>query len=126
MALKLNVTSFEQLGINRISLLGMVQSFLDMVSPKQIAEIFSSGKLWHVAGMASFNKNNGERVKFAVVSNCLRPHGLFMDFSRPEHWSGYLFPSPGDFLNPGFKPRSPALQADSLPSEPPGKPIMEE
>ena len=66
MALKLNVTSFEQLGINRISLLGMVQSFLDMVSPKQIAEIFSSGKLWHVAGMASFSKNNGERVKFAL------------------------------------------------------------
>ena len=33
------------------------------------------------------------------------------------------FPSPGDIPNPGIKPRSPALQADSLPSEPPGKPI---
>ena len=44
-----------------------------------------------------------------------------MEFSRPEYWSGKPFPSPGDLPNPGIKPRSPALQADSLPSEPPGK-----
>ena len=43
-------------------------------------------------------------------------------FSRQEHWSGFPFPSPGDLLNPGIKPGSPASQADSLPSEPPGKP----
>ena len=36
-------------------------------------------------------------------------------------WSGQLFPSPGDLPNPGFEPRSPALQADSLPAEPPQK-----
>ena len=42
-----------------------------------------------------------------------------MKFSRPEYWSG--FPSPGDLFNPGIKPRSPALQADSFPAEPPGK-----
>ena len=36
------------------------------------------------------------------------------------------FPSPGDLPNPGIEPRSPALQADALPSEPPGKPIMAE
>ena len=41
-----------------------------------------------------------------------------MEFSRPEYWSGYPFPSPGDLPNPGIKPRSPALQADSLPAEP--------
>ena len=41
-----------------------------------------------------------------------------MDFSRPEYWSGSLFPSPGDLPNPGIKPRSPALQMDSLPAEP--------
>ena len=46
-----------------------------------------------------------------------------MDFSRPEYWSGEPFPSPGDLPNPGIEPRSPALQADSLPSEPPGKPL---
>ena len=45
-----------------------------------------------------------------------------MEFSRQEYWSGQLLPSPRDLLDPGIKPRSPVLQADSLPSEPPGKP----
>ena len=45
-----------------------------------------------------------------------------MEFSRQEHWSGLPFPSPGDLSDPGIKPGFPALQADSLPSEPPGKP----
>ena len=44
-----------------------------------------------------------------------------MEFSRQEDWSGVPFPSPGDFPDPGIKPRSPALQEDSLPPEPPGK-----
>ena len=47
---------------------------------------------------------------------------LSMGFSRQEYWSGLLFPSPGDLPNPGIEPRSPALQADSLPAELPGKP----
>ena len=42
-----------------------------------------------------------------------------MGFSRQECWSGLPFPSPGDLPNPGVEPRSPALQADALPSEPP-------
>jgi len=42
--------------------------------------------------------------------------------SRQEYWSGLPFPSPGDLPNPGIKPRSPALQIGTLPSEPPGKP----
>ena len=45
-----------------------------------------------------------------------------MGFSRQEHWSGLPCPSPGDLPNPGIEPRSPILQADSLPAEPPGKP----
>ena len=45
-----------------------------------------------------------------------------MEFSRPEYWSGYLSPFPRDLPNPGIKPRSATLQADSLPAEPPGKP----
>ena len=48
-----------------------------------------------------------------------------MGFSRQENWSGLPFPSPGDLANPGTEPRSPALQADALPSEPPGKPPEE-
>ena len=47
---------------------------------------------------------------------------LSMGFSRQEYWSRLPFPSPGDLPNPGIKPRSPALQVDSLPSEPSGKP----
>ena len=42
----------------------------------------------------------------------------YMEFSSLEYWSGKPFPSPGDLLNPGIKPRSPTLQADSLPAEP--------
>ena len=45
-----------------------------------------------------------------------------MEFSRQEYWNGLPFPSPGDLPNPGIEPRSPTLQADTLPSESPGKP----
>ena len=44
-----------------------------------------------------------------------------MLFSGQESWSGQSFPPPGDLPDPEIKPGSPALQADSLPSEPPGK-----
>ena len=44
-----------------------------------------------------------------------------MGFSRQEYWSGLPFPSPGDLPDPGVEPRSPALQAEALTSEPPGK-----
>ena len=43
-----------------------------------------------------------------------------MGFSRQEYWSGLSFSSPGNLPNPGIEAGSPALQADSLPSEPPG------
>ena len=65
----------------------------------------------------------------------LSPAGLFetpwtvayqapqsMEFSRQEYWSGLPFPSPGDLPNPEIEPRSPAFQADALPSEPLWKP----
>ena len=45
-----------------------------------------------------------------------------MGFSRQEYWSGLPFPSPGHLPDPGIEPRSPASQADALPTEPPGKP----
>ena len=47
---------------------------------------------------------------------------LSMGFSRQEYWSGLPFPSPGNLPDPGIEPRSPALQACALTSEPPGKP----
>ena len=45
-----------------------------------------------------------------------------MGFSKQQNWSGLPFPSPGDLPDPGIEPGSPTLQADALPSDPPGKP----
>ena len=53
---------------------------------------------------------------------CSPPGSSVHEFSRQEYWSGLPFPSPGELPDPGIEPRSPALQAGSLPSEPPGKP----
>ena len=47
-----------------------------------------------------------------------------MGFSRHEYWSGLPLPSPGDLPDLGIGPRSPALQADALPSKPPGKALI--
>ena len=49
---------------------------------------------------------------------------LSMNFSRKEYWNGQQFPSPRNLLDQRIKPESPALQADSLPSEPAGKPCV--
>ena len=58
-----------------------------------------------------------------VTQSCLTPRTIqSMEFSRPECWSGYPSPSPGDLPNPGIEPKSPALQTDSLPAEPQGRP----
>ena len=54
--------------------------------------------------------------------DCNPPRSLFMRFSRQEYWSGWPCPPPGDLPNPGIEPASPALQVDSLPTEPSGKP----
>ena len=51
---------------------------------------------------------------------CSSIHGIL----QARNWSWLPFPSPGDLPNSGIKPRSPTLQVDSLPSEPPGKPIQ--
>ena len=59
---------------------------------------------------------------FATLWIIARQAPMSMEFSRQEYWGGWPFLSPGDLPNPGIEPRSPALQADSLPSEP-GKPI---
>ena len=61
-------------------------------------------------------------VSCFVVSDFLQSHGLSTEFSRQEYWSGLPLPSPGDLHNPGIESGSPALQADSLPSELPRKP----
>ena len=67
-----------------------------------------------------------ESVSDSVVSDSAIPWTVIalqappsMGFSRQEYGSGLPFPLPGDLPEPGIKPRSPALQADSLPSGPP-------
>ena len=60
---------------------------------------------------------------FVIPWTVARQAPLSMEFSRQEYWSGLPFPSPGDLSGPGIKNGSAALQADSLPSGPPGKPI---
>ena len=59
---------------------------------------------------------------FAALWTVTRQVPLSMGFSRQEYWSLLPFPSPADIPNPGIKPGSPTLQADSLPSEPLGRP----
>ena len=62
---------------------------------------------------------------FATPRTVAHQAPLSMECSRPGYWSGLPFPSPGDLPNPEIEPRSPTLQADSLPSESPGKPKLE-
>ena len=62
----------------------------------------------------------------SAMCHSLRPHARPLcpwGCSRQEYWSGLPCSPPGDLPNPGTEPRSPALQADYLPSEPPGKPL---
>ena len=59
---------------------------------------------------------------FSTTWTVARQAPLSMGFSWQEYWSGLPCPPPGDLPNPGSDPRSPTLQADSLPSEAPGKP----
>ena len=60
---------------------------------------------------------------FVNLWTVARQTPLFMGFSIQEYWSGLPRPPPGDLPDPGIEPKSPALQADALPSEPPGKSI---
>ena len=68
-------------------------------------------------------------VSCSVISDSVTPWTvahpalLSMGLFRQEHWSGLSFPPPGALSDPEIKPESPALQADSLLSEPPGKAI---
>ena len=60
---------------------------------------------------------------FATLWTVAYQASLSMGFSRQEYWNGLPFPSPGDPPNSEIEPGSPALEADALTSEPPGKPV---
>ena len=85
-------------------------------------------------GTATMENNREAPSKFKnrVAQSCLtfcNPWSidgqvpLPMEFSRQDYWNGLSFPPPGNLPNPRIKPRSPALQADSLPTELQGKPL---
>ena len=73
---------------------------------------------------------SSESISCSVMSDSMTPWTvacqapLSMEFCRQEYQSGQPFPSPGDLPNPGIEPWFPALQTDSLLSEPPGKPFL--
>ena len=87
-------------------------------------------ELMHIHSRKS-GKLRKVKVKVLVTQSCLtlvtawtvaHQDPVSMGFSRQEYWSGLPFPSPGDLPNPGIELGSPAFQADTLTSEPPGKP----
>ena len=59
---------------------------------------------------------------FETPRTITRQAPLSMGFPKQQYWSELPIPPPGDLTNPGTEPKSPALQEDSLPTEPPGKP----
>ena len=78
--------------------------------------------LQFMPGRVGFVVQSSSRVQlFATPQTVAHQAPLSSGFSRQKDWSGLPFSSPGDVPNPGIKPRSCPLQADSLPSEPPGK-----
>ena len=72
-----------------------------------------------------FNTTSCCAQSLQMCPNLCEPVDVACQAGRQEHWDGLPCPPPGDFIDPGIKPMSPvspALQADSLPTEPPGKP----
>ena len=94
---------------------------------------------WWMCISVFFNLNfrtlQSESINFKVKESCLTlwdpmdcsppgsPFHQVSQATRQEYWSGLPFLSPGNLPDPGIKPKCPALQADSLLSEPPGKPL---
>ena len=80
---------------------------------------------WSISHFYSISTHRRSCVWLFVIPWTVTHQALLsMEFSRQEYQDGLPFPSPGDLPEPGFEPRSPTFQADSLPSEPPRKPFQ--
>ena len=97
---------------------------------KSVLPVFPLGVFWFIILHLGLYALRSDEVKslscvwlFATPRTVARQVPLSMGFSRQEYWSGLPFPSPGDLPYSGIEPGSPALEADSLPHEPPGKPF---
>ena len=86
-------------------------------------DTFLSSFVQSCSGEGKVNVKSLSRVRLFATPWTVAYHASpSTGFSRQEYWSGLPFPSPGDLPDPGIEPRSPALQADALTFEPPGKP----
>ena len=90
-----------------------------------VSHVVNAGDPGSIPGLGrSPGEGNGNPLQYSCLENPIWTVAyqapLSMGFPRQKYRNGLPFPSPGDLPNPGIKPRSPALQADSLPSEPPG------
>ena len=90
---------------------------------KKAEQVFSQRKFTEPI-LHQHELQNFESESASVVSDSLRPHGLYSQWNSPGQNTGVgsLSLLQGIFPNPGIEPRSPTLQAVSLPAEPPGKP----
>ena len=93
-------------------------------SPISLCLYFFAFIAWlHQCGVVQSAESEGAQSCLTVTPWAVAYQApLSMEFSRQEYWSGLPFPSPGDLLDPGIEPRSPALQAGTSLSEPRGKP----
>ena len=89
-------------------------------------DLYWHSSYWRTNDIRCFNKEKSlSRVQlFVTLWTVAYQASPSMVFSRQEYWSRLPFPSPVDLPDPGIEPRSPALQADTLTSELPGKPIL--
>ena len=107
---------------------GVWQAHID--STTFISNLFCFILFWthHLPYLQSWKKWKKVLVTQSCPTLCnpmdCSPPGSSVEFSRQECWSGFPFPSPGDLLHPGTECRSPALQVDSLPAEPPGTHLL--
>ena len=116
----------EVMGLDAMVLVFWMLSFKPAYSLSSFVKRLLSSSLLSAIRMASSIVDMKVKLLscvwlFATPWTVAYQASLSMGFSRQEYCSGLLFPSPGDLPNPGIEPWSPALQADSLPAEPPGK-----
>ena len=133
------MTNGKTIALTRQTLVGKVMSLLLNMLSRLVITSLPRSKCPLISWLQSPSavileppKMKSDTVKVKVKSlSCVRLFGTpwtvayhapqFMEFSRQEYWSGVPFLSPEDIRNPGIEPMFPALQADCLPSEPPGE-----
>ena len=125
---QINNTIFTMMSNNACFFLGML--YIIFIIFKFIQFLDRDETMFSMKEYIVFPLFNTNVLSHSVVSNTLWPHELQSarllcpwGFSRQEYWSGPPCPPPGDLPSPAIEPRCPALQADSLPTEPPGKPL---